>query len=1021
MSNDSRWYRIFSWLRHNQLRRKPHLTLPIALLLLLTLFPLARTNLSISVLASDQALVQAAGPYKHEGASEGSTAIVLDDSFMLVGDDNDNIIRLYNRRQDGGPLATFDLSNDLNVTKKIDLEGSTSRTITTDSGSTRRIYWIGSHSNDSDGNNKPTRYRFFATDLVGSGATTTLNFKGHYDGLRTDNNGTAAGDLIAWGDAHGYDFANKAAQGVNPEIADGFNIEGLAMNPDDTAIYVGFRAPLVGATKDQALIAPINNFDALIDGSASNANIGEPIELNLEGHGIRSIERNAAGEYLIIAGPPSQTGFFLFQWDGTADSQPQKLNLADDLTFLKTTGSFEGIVEVPSPVCNGTVQLLVDDGDSAFVPAYFRSYDIPLPSCGQPSGPTIAIDEPTTGDSFSQGVEINFVGFANDAAGNDIGSSITWNSSIDQQIGIGGSFTKSDLSPGEHVITASVTDGDGNSNSAQIGLTIIALDNLPAVTITQPTDHQTFTQGEAITFSGSATDPQDGDVTASLLWSSNVQGPIGEQGSFTKSDFHAGEHRITAMATDKDGHSGSSQITITILEPNNGTSTVYLPLIQKGNALAISKIAGIVPSDAVWKYLDNGSDPGSSWQQLNFDDSTWRSGQGELGYGDKDEATVINCGPSAPACDSNNFITSYFRHIFTIDDPSRYKVVDLQLLRDDSAVIYLNGQEVVRDNLPAGPMLPTIVATGAITGSNEKTFMHYTLSPSALVAGANILAVEVHQSSATSSDTSFDLVLNATPNDTTRFAVIGDYGTGTQPETDVANLVKRWTPDFIVTLGDNNYPSGEQATLETHITRDYSDFITNDVNTTRFWPSLGNHDWIATNAQPYLGYFTLPNNERYYDMVRGNVHLFAVDSDPHEPDGNTSNSTQAQWLQTVLQGSASHWKFVYFHHAPYSSSTHGPTVAMQWPFKDWGASVVLSGHEHSYERLELDGLTYFVNGLGGANRYVCKSPSVPGSQKCYIDDFGAMLVEADSCQMTFLFITRSGAIQDRHELSICGN
>ena len=100
-------------------------------------------------------------------------------------------------------------------------------------------------------------------------------------------------------------------------------------------------------------------------------------------------------------------------------------------------------------------------------------------------------------------------------------------------------------------------------------------------------------------------------------------------------------------------------------------------------------------------------------------------------------------------------------------------------------------------------------------------------------------------------------------------------------------------PDHVLTLGDNNYQSGEASTIDTNIGKYYHDFIGNyrgsygaGSATNRFWPSPGNHDWVATNLKPYTDYFTLPNNERYYESTSGLVHLYAMDSDEHEPDGN---------------------------------------------------------------------------------------------------------------------------------------
>jgi len=260
----------------------------------------------------------------------------------------------------------------------------------------------------------------------------------------------------------------------------------------------------------------------------------------------------------------------------------------------------------------------------------------------------------------------------------------------------------------------------------------------------------------------------------------------------------------------------------------------------------------------------------------------------------------------------------------------------------------------------------------------------------------------------------------------TRFAVIGDYGFAGLPEQDVANLVKRWNPDFILTTGDNNYPSGAASTIDQNIGQYYHDYLSPytgvygaGASVNRFFPTLGNHDWEAAGAMPYLDYFTLPGNERYYDVVRGPVHLFVIDSDPHEPDGNTSASTQAVWLQSQLASSAAPWKLIYFHHPPYSSGEHGSNAWMQWPFQTWGASAVLAGHDHDYERIVISGFPYFVNGLGGRSIYSFGAP-VPGSQVRYNNDYGAMLVDADESHIVFQFISRNGTVVDSFAINSCG-
>jgi hypothetical protein len=261
-----------------------------------------------------------------------------------------------------------------------------------------------------------------------------------------------------------------------------------------------------------------------------------------------------------------------------------------------------------------------------------------------------------------------------------------------------------------------------------------------------------------------------------------------------------------------------------------------------------------------------------------------------------------------------------------------------------------------------------------------------------------------------------------TPEPLVRFAVIGDYGLAGQPAADVAALVKSWDPDFIITTGDNNYPDGAWETIDENIGQYYHEYIHPYVGSygpgaeeNRFFPTLGNHDYYTNNAQPYFDYFDLPGNQRYYDFVRGPVHFFALNSNYQDPDGVGSGRAQAAWLREQLSASTSPWKIVYFHHTPYSSGHHGPTEWMLWPFKEWGASAVLAGHDHTYERLIINDFPYFVNGVGGGARYNFRQPH-PGSVMRFNSDWGAQLVTASRQTITFEFFTRAGELIDSFTL-----
>lgn len=161
----------------------------------------------------------------------------------------------------------------------------------------------------------------------------------------------------------------------------------------------------------------------------------------------------------------------------------------------------------------------------------------------------------------------------------------------------------------------------------------------------------------------------------------------------------------------------------------------------------------VAQSSAIWKYLYDGSDQGTAWQQLYFNDGSWGSGPGELGFGEGDETTDI--GPKV-----NGIESAYFRHVFTVSDISDMTELKINLKYDDGAVIYINEQEVGRVHMPTGTVYYDTYAN--IDAVENATTTIVGISPSVLNTGLNILAVEIHQNQANSSDISFDISLEAT-------------------------------------------------------------------------------------------------------------------------------------------------------------------------------------------------------------------------------------------------------------------
>ena len=301
------------------------------------------------------------------GAGDGSTVIPLAGGWILVGDDENQMIRLYERDRSDLPRARFAMTPFLGL---LDVEGGVPREVDIE-GSTRvgnRLFWMGAHSHANIAEVRVNRGRIFATDLVDAGPSTTLNYVGRYDHLKED--------LVDWDvrNLHGlganyYGLADSVAEGVDPKAPDGsgFNLEGLCMAPGSSEVaYVACRAPLVPAhRRTHALVIPVLNFTtlAISEYGPGSARFGKPIELDLFGRGVRSIEGEGTN-YLIVAGPSGPApgrypqDFRLYTWNGEPSSPPQLRSAS--LRGLNP----EAIVELPVAPWTATneVQLLSDSG-----------------------------------------------------------------------------------------------------------------------------------------------------------------------------------------------------------------------------------------------------------------------------------------------------------------------------------------------------------------------------------------------------------------------------------------------------------------------------------------------------------------------------------------------------------------------------------------------------------------------------------------------------------------------------------
>ena len=239
----------------------------------------------------------------------------------------------------------------------------------------------------------------------------------------------------------------------------------------------------------------------------------------------------------------------------------------------------------------------------------------------------------------------------------------------------------------------------------------------------------------------------------------------------------------------------------------------------------------LVAKGASWKYHDLGSNLGTSWRGTTFKDGAWPAGSAQLGYGDGDEATVVSFGPDI----NNKQITTYFRHAFQVSNPSIYQSLALNLMRDDGAVVYLNGTEAFRSNMPSSAISYTTPASVAIGGADESAYQSAALSPSLLTAGTNVIAVEIHQSGGTSSDISFDAELIASTNQEVTRGPYLQMGNS-------SSVIVRWRTsgpnDSQVLYGSS--PSSLTSTAgQGALTTEHQVTLTNLLPNTRYYYAIG--------------------------------------------------------------------------------------------------------------------------------------------------------------------------------------
>ncbi|HYI08018.1 MAG TPA: BACON domain-containing carbohydrate-binding protein [Thermoanaerobaculia bacterium] len=264
----------------------------------------------------------------------------------------------------------------------------------------------------------------------------------------------------------------------------------------------------------------------------------------------------------------------------------------------------------------------------------------------------------------------------------------------------------------------------------------------------------------------------------------------------------------------------------------------------------------LIPAHADWRYLDDGSNEETYWREPLYDDSWWDSGPAELGYGDGTERTVVASGPAG-----NFHPTTYFRRSFDVYDPSVFTDLTVRLLRDDGAVVYLNGTEVWRTNMPSGAIDYRTYATNSVGGPDEETFFSHAIDESLLVAGTNVVAVEIHQVDNSSSDISFNLELIGTSNVDIVTLTRGPY-------------LQTGTPESVRVRWRTNSPSDSRV---------------------RFGPSPGNLNTVVDSGTAVTEHNLLLSglspSTRYYYSVGSSTQTLAGDASHNFVTSSFTGST----------------------------------------------------------------------------------------------------------------------------------
>ncbi|WP_253817033.1 metallophosphoesterase [Myxococcus xanthus] len=268
------------------------------------------------------------------------------------------------------------------------------------------------------------------------------------------------------------------------------------------------------------------------------------------------------------------------------------------------------------------------------------------------------------------------------------------------------------------------------------------------------------------------------------------------------------------------------------------------------------------------------------------------------------------------------------------------------------------------------------------------------------------------------------------------FGVLGDFGTGSSDQKAVARSIQARRPEFIVSVGDNIYDSGTDAEFESNFLRPMGTLLSE----VPLFASLGNHEYVTNQGQPYLDNLYLPSNnpkgtERYYSFDWGPVHFVALDSTcllEITSADRCTRTEQLDWLKQDLAASSAAWKIAYFHYPLWSSGKYGSVESLRKRvapiLEAGGVDLVFTGHEHDYERtrpMKGDaeaaageaGITYLVVGSGGASLRPFTREQPKWSVVRDAENNGFLEVRVQGERLSAQMVTPSGQVIDSFSLT----